>query len=602
MILEPIWQLYDAALEEHDAQRTAEMAAALNIEVPPRELKSTELRGLLQSGMCCNLYLKYVLQVVDVGRNGSGAEHRGTSQGAQVYGAAGAAAIGYVYLECVLQVLVSMLAEMAAALNIEMPPRELKSTELRGLLQSVMKRWLPVADAVLRMVVELGPSPLKAQGARMAALWPRDGALKLQAGGLQLQPEGTVPLPTGLTSAPPSAVNTGGRKQLPEQEVGKPEMDAAQKPEDSAAVSLEQAMASVRNAIATCATTADAPVVLFVSKMVPVRSTELLDLTDGSEQLTFVAFARIFSGTITPTSKLHILGPKYHPLRPGQNRHVSTLGGPGEGDAGGSAPLALYMMMGTGLHPVPSVAAGNVLAVAGLESQVQKCATLSSTLACPALTAISLQAKPMVRVAVEAHHQKDMQASLPHHFSVVMLGIEYIAVSVNDRGEHIVCCLGELHLEQCLKDLREQYARVEVRVSPPLVSFRETVLAPGTLDRDGSIVNAGEIVRPGQMSIPPWSEEEALQAANFRTGRVRCVIASGEVALTVRCSPLPLPVARLLDESPESVRALAVQLAAERQHAVLSTDGIDSGSGTEGTRPCQQLSLCRLKSVVFRRA
>jgi hypothetical protein len=26
-----------------------------------------------------------------------------------------------------------------------------------------MKRWLPVADAVLRMVVELGPSPLQAQ-------------------------------------------------------------------------------------------------------------------------------------------------------------------------------------------------------------------------------------------------------------------------------------------------------------------------------------------------------------------------------------------------------------------------------------------------------
>jgi ribosome assembly protein 1 len=38
-------------------------------------------------------------------------------------------------------------------------------------------------------------------------------------------------------------------------------------------------------------------------------------------------------------------------------------------------------------------------------------------------------------------------------------------VSVNDRGEHIVCCLGELHLEQCLKDLREQYARVEVSIS-----------------------------------------------------------------------------------------------------------------------------------------
>jgi hypothetical protein len=36
--------------------------------------------------------------------------------------------------------------------------------------------------------------------------------------------------------------------------------------------------------------------------------------------------------------------------------------------------------------------AGNVLAVAGLEGYVQKCATLSTSTACPALTAITLQA------------------------------------------------------------------------------------------------------------------------------------------------------------------------------------------------------------------
>ena len=36
-------------------------------------------------------------------------------------------------------------------------------------------------------------------------------------------------------------------------------------------------------------------------------------------------------------------------------------------------------------------------------------------------------------------------------------------VSVTERGQHLVSCLGELHLEQCLKDLKEQYAGVEVR-------------------------------------------------------------------------------------------------------------------------------------------
>jgi uncharacterized membrane protein len=42
-----------------------------------------------------------------------------------------------------------------------------------------------------------------------------------------------------------------------------------------------------------------------------------------------------------------------------------------------------------------SYTAGNVLAVAGLEGYVQKCATLSTSIACPALTAITLQASSL---------------------------------------------------------------------------------------------------------------------------------------------------------------------------------------------------------------
>ena len=34
---------------------------------------------------------------------------------------------------------------------------------------------------------------------------------------------------------------------------------------------------------------------------------------------------------------------------------------------------------------------------------------------------------------------------------------------------------GEVHLETIIKDLRERFARVDVRVSPPLVAFRESV-------------------------------------------------------------------------------------------------------------------------------
>lgn len=45
-----------------------------------------------------------------------------------------------------------------------------------------------------------------------------------------------------------------------------------------------------------------------------------------------------------------------------------------------------------------------------------------------------------------------------------------------ESGEHVVAASGELHLERCLKDLRERFAKIRLEVSPPIVSLRETVL------------------------------------------------------------------------------------------------------------------------------
>jgi elongation factor 2 len=43
-------------------------------------------------------------------------------------------------------------------------------------------------------------------------------------------------------------------------------------------------------------------------------------------------------------------------------------------------------------------------------------------------------------------------------------------------GEHIVAGAGELHLEICLKDLQDDFmGGAEIRISDPVVSFRETV-------------------------------------------------------------------------------------------------------------------------------
>lgn len=44
-----------------------------------------------------------------------------------------------------------------------------------------------------------------------------------------------------------------------------------------------------------------------------------------------------------------------------------------------------------------------------------------------------------------------------------------------ESGEHIIAGAGELHLEICLKDLQEDFMGTEVKISDPVVSYRETV-------------------------------------------------------------------------------------------------------------------------------
>jgi len=50
-----------------------------------------------------------------------------------------------------------------------------------------------------------------------------------------------------------------------------------------------------------------------------------------------------------------------------------------------------------------------------------------------------------------------------------------VVCTTEENGEHVIAGCGELHIEICLKDLREEYAQCEFTVSDPVVSYRETV-------------------------------------------------------------------------------------------------------------------------------
>merc|ERR1719270_1917715 len=82
---------------------------------------------------------------------------------------------------------------------------------------------------------------------------------------------------------------------------------------------------------------------------------------------------------------------------------------------------------------------------------------------------------PVVRVAVKP---KD-SSQLPK----LVEGLKRLAKSdpmvqtfTEESGESIVAGAGELHLEICMKDLKEDHAQIDLIVSDPVVTYRETVL------------------------------------------------------------------------------------------------------------------------------
>jgi elongation factor 2 len=87
---------------------------------------------------------------------------------------------------------------------------------------------------------------------------------------------------------------------------------------------------------------------------------------------------------------------------------------------------------------------------------------------------------PVVRVAVEPKNAADLP-KLVEGLKRLSKSDPMVQISFDDSGEHIVAGAGELHLEICMKDLRDEYcAGIEIITSEPVVSYRETVFDRST--------------------------------------------------------------------------------------------------------------------------
>lgn len=419
-------------------------------------------------------------------------------------------------------------AKMAArGIGVEIGAREINVRDPRSTIQAILRQWLPLPDSILRMVVRCIPNPIDAQQARIKTL-------------SQTVINGSGPIFTK--------------------------------------------MEKVLKNISKCEKDDDAEVIVFISKMTPIRVGDLsakdlailqntmqeklasegssandvgrsVQLEPNSE--VFMALGRVFSGTLRRNSNLYILGHRHDPLTAPREEiqsneesifeNIEMHGDPPSHLTSAkrvpSNTFGMYICLGPSVYAVEEVPAGNIVGIIGLEGLVLKTATICSTWACNPMKAITFQAKPMVCVAVEPTSHRDLsrfEAGLQSLFQYDPV----VEIGVDENGQHTLTCLGELHLEQCLKALSEKFAKCEVKVSEPLVPFRETVLP----------VNASFKAN----LPPPWCDIEGVKTAD--KGKIRKVLTGGNLAITFNACSLPSELIEYLDKDINSINSLLDEL------------------------------------------
>ncbi|KAJ7115606.1 P-loop containing nucleoside triphosphate hydrolase protein [Mycena crocata] len=179
-----------------------------------------------------------------------------------------------------------------------------------------------------------------------------------------------------------------------------------------------------------------APLVVYISKMVPT-----------SDKGRFYAFGRVFSGTV----------------RSGQTAVQRTV-----------------LMMGRIVEPLTDCPAGNIVGLVGIDQFLLKSGTLTTSATAHNMRVMKFSVAPVVQVAVEVKNPGDLP-KLVEGLKRLSKSDPCVQTLMSESGEHIVAAAGELHLEICLKDLEEEHAGVPLKISEPVVPYRESVTAESSI-------------------------------------------------------------------------------------------------------------------------
>ncbi|XP_053128310.1 elongation factor-like GTPase 1 isoform X2 [Hemicordylus capensis] len=463
--------------------------------------------------------------------------------------------------------------KIVSSLGLTIGARESRHADAKVQINAICSQWLPISEAVLSMVCNKLPSPLDITAERVEKLMcvgaktfdslPQD-TQALKDAFMKCSSEETAPVivfVSKMFAVDAKTLPQNKPRPLSQEEIAQRRELAKRRHAEKLAASQgqepEQQAAGVNSA--------DQARERGETKgddQPPASQMEAMTLAaakqDTENKKAFVAFARVFSGVVKRGQKLFVLGPKYdpaeslHKLPPGCSAADADL--PSVPHLACCTSDDLYLLMGRELEELQEVPSGNVLGIGGLQDFILKSATLSSSPACPPFTPLNFEATPIVRVAVEPKHPSEMP-QLVKGMKLLNQADPCVQVLIQETGEHVLITAGEVHLQRCLDDLKERFARIEISVSKPIIPFRETITRPPKVD----MVNE-DIGKQQKIAVIHQSKEEHNKIPEGvqidADGLVTMSTPNKYATLSVRATPLPEEVTRLLEENSDLIRTI----------------------------------------------
>ncbi|KAF3053963.1 Cytoplasmic GTPase/eEF2-like protein (ribosomal bioproteinsis) [Didymella keratinophila] len=445
----------------------------------------------------------------------------------------------------------AMVEKITKSLNLNLPPHVLRSRDPRAVLTALFAAWLPLSTALLVSVTEYLPSPTKAQAERMPEI------IDTSVGADHVAPQvRKAMIESDKSKDAPVVAYVSKMFSVPESELPQNKRRAgalsAEEARDlgrkkRAELARQQAIANGESPDVGGLTEALSSAAIGEDE---ANTEEAIPVDEKAEHL--IGFARIYSGTLSVGDEVYVLGPKFSPEHPHAQPEPKKV-----------TVTALYLMMGRGLESLDSVPAGVVFGIGGLEGHMLKSGTLCSQLPGSLnLAGVTMGSEPIVRVALEPENPYDLDKMI-NGLKLLVQSDPCAEYEQLPSGEHVVLTAGELHLERCLKDLEERFAKCKIQAGEPIVPYRESTVAAAEMN-------------------PPKSSE-------LGRGVVVSATASKQVSVRLQVRPLPPSVTEFLSKNSGSIKRLnSERKAEETQHSDEHVAAVIDGAEQDGMQEAEQ--------------